>query len=198
MADTRFKKGMVPWNKDTVGVVKPNSGSFKKGMSVAHTRPAMNKVCPSCNVSFSVRWSLAKAVSCSRSCATKYVINTKGHPLKGKPVSAYTRERMRQAKVGIRGENHWNYRGGKGTIRHRLMGQDEYIQWRKAIFQRDNYTCLWCGVSGNKAYLHADHIKPWAKYPELRYDVTNGRTLCIDCHEKTDTFPVNLRRRVVV
>lgn len=29
--DTKFKKGFTPWNKGTKGVMKPNSGTFKKG-----------------------------------------------------------------------------------------------------------------------------------------------------------------------
>lgn len=36
--------------------------------------------------------------------------------------------------------------------------------------------------------LHADNIKPFALYPELRFEVTNGRTLCIPCHKKTGTY----------
>lgn len=55
--------------------------------------------------------------------------------------------------------------------------------WRKAVFERDDYTCQMCGVRGS--YLEADHIKPWAYYPELRFELTNGRTLCKGCHNTT-------------
>lgn len=55
--------------------------------------------------------------------------------------------------------------------------------WRKAIFVRDDYTCQVCNVRGT--YLEADHIKPWAYFPELRFELSNGRTLCRACHDKT-------------
>lgn len=58
--------------------------------------------------------------------------------------------------------------------------------WRVAVFIRDDYTCQECGERGGR--LEADHIKPWALYPELRYAIDNGRTLCHDCHEKTETY----------
>ncbi len=61
-----------------------------------------------------------------------------------------------------------------------------YAKWRKAVFERDNYTCKICNITN--VYLHADHIKPFSLFPELRLDISNGRTLCVPCHRKTDTW----------
>jgi len=54
--------------------------------------------------------------------------------------------------------------------------------WRNAVLRRDGHTCQLCGTS---EHLHAHHIKPWATYPELRYRVDNGLTLCLSCHVLT-------------
>lgn len=59
----------------------------------------------------------------------------------------------------------------------------EAKEWRKAVFKRDDWTCQICGIRGS--YLEADHIKPFAYFPELRYELDNGRTLCKKCHNKT-------------
>ena len=59
----------------------------------------------------------------------------------------------------------------------------EMAEWRKAVFQRDNYTCQECGKRGCE--LNADHIKPFAYFEELRFELSNGRTLCVPCHNKT-------------
>lgn len=80
----------------------------------------------------------------------------------------------------ISGENHYNWRGGTGTERHRAMQSLEYRNWRDAVFAQDNYTCQICDEYGG--YLNADHIKGWKNHPELRYEVANGRTLCRACH----------------
>lgn len=58
----------------------------------------------------------------------------------------------------------------------------EYKLWRKAIFERDDYTCQVCGQRGVK--LNAHHKKPYAYFPDLRYSIDNGITLCISCHQK--------------
>ena len=107
----------------------------------------------------------------------------------GKQLTNYDAKYCRRHK-GLRGSNSPHWKGGTGSIRHRLMGKLEYREWRKAVFKRDNYTCVKCRLKG--VYLEADHIRSWALYPELRYDVNNGRTLCKLCHIQTDTFPKQL------
>lgn len=87
----------------------------------------------------------------------------------------------------MRGEKNPNWKGGTyGTERHTLMGRIEYINWRKQVFERDNYTCQFCGIRGGK--LNADHIIPYAADKTKALDLNNGRTLCIPCHKKTDTW----------
>ena len=58
----------------------------------------------------------------------------------------------------------------------------EYIAWRKAVFERDNYTCQYCGKRGGKLCSH--HIKRYHSHIELRTDVDNGITLCERCHKE--------------
>lgn len=62
----------------------------------------------------------------------------------------------------------------------------DYVAWRNAVYKRDNYTCQVCGIKGVK--LEADHIKSFANYLDLRFELSNGRTLCKPCHRKTDTW----------
>ena len=88
-----------------------------------------------------------------------------------------------------KGEKNWNWKGGITPLRKKLYFSNEYKSWRQSVFERDDYTCQFCQKRGYK--IQADHIKPWAGYPELRFDVDNGRTLCVDCHKTTDTYGVN-------
>lgn len=66
--------------------------------------------------------------------------------------------------------------------------------WRSSIFLRDNYTCQTCGKHGGR--LQAHHIKDWRRHPSLRHDTKNGITLCVPCHQKTDTYGGRNARRM--
>ena len=106
---------------------------------------------------------------------------------KGKKQSSKTKRKRSKSIKGIfAGDKHPNWKGGITPERKRLYRSPEYQFWRTSVFERDNYTCVWCGKNGIQ--LNADHIKPWASYPELRFDIDNGRTLCEPCHRKTDTY----------
>ena len=102
---------------------------------------------------------------------------------KGKPAPWATKRNLETNHLR-RGENAYHWKGGTyGTERHRDMGRQEYKQWRSGVFKRDNWTCQTCRARGG--YLEAHHIKSWKDYPELRYDVANGVTLCLPCHKLT-------------
>jgi 5-methylcytosine-specific restriction endonuclease McrA len=84
----------------------------------------------------------------------------------------------------------------KGFSKHQIDRCIRYSKdldiWRKGVFVRDNYTCQKCKKTGG--YLEAHHIKPFAFFPELRFELSNGETLCKKCHNKTKT-PFNKLRK---
>lgn len=109
---------------------------------------------------------------------------------------------------GMKGNKHPNWRGGVTPLAEAIRKCLEYKAWRKAVFERDKHTCQLCGDSrgGN---LVADHIYAFSWILEDHeitsmeqalqcahlWDVLNGRTLCEECHEKTDNFAWKAIRR---
>lgn len=136
----------------------------------------------------------------------------------GKIVSEKTRKRISISKTGIpsgsrgkkrpktTGKNNWHWRGGITPLNQKIRTSLEYKIWRGAVFKRDNFTCVWCGFKssgGNFMPINADHypkrfsdicrennIKSLeeALNCEELWDINNGRTLCINCHKKTETY----------
>lgn len=121
----------------------------------------IEKVCPNCKINFKVKASHTFRKYCSRKC-------------KGEVMGKRT------------GELSLNWRGGKTEANKLIRNSKEYSLWRTAVFERDNFTCIWCKERGGK--LEADHIKPFASFPELRFAIDNGRTLCKKCHSTTETY----------
>ncbi len=111
------------------------------------------------------------------------------HPMWGKhPSQESIKKRINTFVLNgkMKGEKHHNWRGGITPIYLKIRNSEEYKSWRKKIFERDGYACVLCGHRGRG--LVADHKKPFALFPELRFSIENGRTLCDSCHRKTDTF----------
>ena len=87
------------------------------------------------------------------------------------------------------GSNSNFWKGGVTPVNTKIRCSTKYKNFRKQIMERDKYTCLFCNEVGGK--LQVDHIKPFSTYPDLRFDESNCRTLCIECHRKTPTWGKN-------
>lgn len=107
------------------------------------------------------------------------------------------------------GSNSHVWKGGRTEFSQLIRESRKYKEWRKQVYERDNYTCQKCGVK-NGGNLNADHIVPLSKLltqmlelvtpitKEKAYEIAmrweplwkteNGRTLCFDCHKETDTY----------
>lgn len=80
-----------------------------------------------------------------------------------------------------------SYKDGRCKERQLVRARLPFKNWRKAVFQRDGYTCQECNDKrgGN---LEAHHIRSVALFPEAIYDVNNGLTLCKKCHKETENY----------
>src|SRR3990167_150456 len=116
--------------------------------------------------------------------------------LKGK-IGVYSKETLDK----MRGANSPAWRGGVTPFYHIIRECVEAKIWRTRVFELDNYNCQMCQKRGG-IILNADHIKPFAliikennitnfkeaiSCSEL-WDISNGRTICINCHKQTTTF----------
>lgn len=99
--------------------------------------------------------------------------------------------RARQDDGNYLGKGNPNWRGGISVESHLVRTSTEYVAWRQKVLARDNWTCVVCHAhSGERGSvnLHVHHVKPFALYPDLRFAVSNGQTLCDSCHRKTETY----------
>lgn len=162
----------------------------------------ITKNCIQCGSSFT-RYLSRKAVYCSKKCVKFSGVFS--HRTKHTLESLRKMSENRKGKGGVLGHPYygggkgwfkkgmrpWNYQGGIRTPSQILKDDVRWKKWRLAVFQRENWTCQWCGArsgNGKKIILHPHHIKSKAVYPDLAYEVSNGMTLCVPCHEKTDNY----------
>ena len=106
------------------------------------------------------------------------------------------------------GEKSPNWRGGTTKLGQLIRSCSKNLEWRRKVFIRDNWTCVHCGRKrkpGDRVEIHADHIKPFYlilhenKIQNLQqalacrelWRISNGRTLCLECHRETDTYKIN-------
>lgn len=125
---------------------------------------------------------------------------TLGKPSKkrGRTVSEETRKKLKQSHYGIKypgrsGDKSHFWKGGVTEPNMKIRKSSDYNTWRRNVLERDKFTCVLCLKRGGT--LNADHILPFSTHPNLRLDLDNGRTLCIECHLKTETFGARMHKK---
>lgn len=95
------------------------------------------------------------------------------------------------------GENHPNWKPDReDDERLRRREFAEYYDWRRNVFQRDDFTCQLCENKGVTLVTH--HLNSWNWAKDQRLDLDNGITLCEDCHldfHKTYGFGDNTKEQ---
>lgn len=79
------------------------------------------------------------------------------------------------------GAKHPNWQGGITPENTKDRNSQALIDWRKAVFARDEFTCFICQGRGGK--LNAHHLESFSKNKGLRFEINNGITLCCKCHD---------------
>ncbi len=149
------------------------------------------KLCDYCGKEYHKKWS---AMFCSKRCMRL------ASPLRMGGENARKPEIRKKIGDANRGEKSPNWKGGITPLLQQIRQCSEMRQWKEAIFERDGFLCQLCYVGGK---LNADHYpKSFAQItyeyniqsfldaldcPEL-WDIDNGRTLCIECHKKTENY----------
>jgi len=95
-------------------------------------------------------------------------------------------KRRKKISESLKGEKNPNWKGGITPRRKAILDTLEYKIWRKSVFERDGFRCIVCGETGGE--LNAHHIKKSSKFPELRFEISNGITMCVKCHRLTDNW----------
>lgn len=174
----------------------------------------VERICKDCGKKSLVRKDLYRD-----RCRTCYYKSKEGKPTwnKGKKMSKAFCEKISKIKKDFLSnpENHWNWQGGKTSLYAALRNSELSFKWKQDVKKRDNFTCQRCGDSTSNN-LESHHIKPFSQilkeflsfynqfspiedreillrlsisWPDF-WKLENGKTLCKECHKKTESYSV--------
>ena len=199
-------------SRECKGKYQSKNGTSKKGKTYPKLQRARIATCPICLKEFRAvkdqngkfGGKIRKQIYCSKECWSKR------NPPKakkcyycGKTYMSYEIEtrvycskecRDLDYRERFKGEKSPLWKGGLTKKNKIIRTRSEYRGWRESVFKRDNYTCQQCGI--NNTYLQAHHKLLISKHPDKIYEIDNGVSLCVDCHQKKHPeLHLNLKKR---
>jgi hypothetical protein len=116
-------------------------------------------------------------------------------------LAAYNKENPKKK------EENPNWKGGITSVIESIRKSERYKAWRLEVMKRDGFRCIACGANRN---LQVDHIYPLvfvlqdanitsseqAENCMALWNSTNGRTLCVECHRKTETYGKQRKKQI--
>jgi len=189
------KKGQKFTKEHRKNLSGKNSGRYKHG----ETLKKYHCIEPNCNNEITYQGALYNSGRC-RSCAS--IIQNIGR----KQTKESIQKRIRK------GSNHWNWQGGISSLGQRIKSLFEYKTWRNEVYKRDYWTCQKCDYKGKNIEAHhiksfsellSEFLKEYDQFSPIEdketlvrlamkwspfWEISNGKTLCKDCHNLTKGF----------
>ena len=73
-------------------------------------------------------------------------------------------KRSMETRLKLSGKRNHFWRGGVAPLQKRIRMSLRYREWRKSVFERDDFTCQKCnrrGMAGDRLRLNAHHRTPF-------------------------------------
>jgi hypothetical protein len=154
-------------------------------------------ICSCGNIKYINKYKVDSGHTRSCGCLSKEVQIQRAKNRKYTPMSEYRKKEISEFFKKRTGSLNPAWKGGKTKLQQALRSCSKYKEWRNNIFKRDDWTCQICQKRGT--YLESHHIKPFitiirenyiksfeeAMLCDLLWDINNGKTLCLNCHNKT-------------
>jgi len=165
--ETKLKLSLVK-----MGRKYPNRKRYSKGIT------KIDKVCLFCKSPFQTDCFMPNKKFCNQVCVHKALPHNHTQGMKGS-------EKQKQMMRERTGEKHFAWIKDRTQLKddHRNRGGSLSREWSKSVKKRDAWKCK---ISNKDCdgKIESHHILSWKDYPELRYVLENGITLCKIHHPK--------------
>ena len=160
-----------------------------RGINVGRKKEWIKNNCFNCNGEFEVQPSNLWIKFCSKDCRIK---NQMGKPTWNKGLKGFragekriayfkggkhTEEAKKKISISHMGEKNFHWNPNREAVKKNERNDGAYLQWAKEVKKRDQGVCR-LQNENCMGYKVVHHILRWADYPEERYNINNGITLC--------------------